>query len=567
MKNVLVAKILKEISYALEIKNVEFKPRAYARAARSVENLSEDVTNIYEKDGVKGLEDIPGVGESIAGKIEEIINTGDLEYHKELMKEIPFKFTELMKIQGIGPKTVKKLHEELNIQNLEDLKKAAKEHKIRKLEGFGEKSEEKILKRVKRAWKNKERVLLSVAYNESKGIRKELKSLCKKIKVAGSLRRMKESIGDIDILVSPKKNKKSKVIKKYLSFGKKIVKGKTKISIRLESGINSDLRIIKEKSWGAALQYFTGSKDHNVNVRKIAKSKGYKLSEYGLFKNEKIVAGKTEKEIYDKIGLQFVPPELRENWGEIEKAEKNEIPELILYDSIKGDLQCHTNYSDGENTIKEMVDKAKELGYEYIGITDHAGSLRIAKSMKKKELMEQAEKIKNLKIKGIKVLHGAEVNILKDGSLDVPDKLLEELDFVLASIHSKFSMNKKEMTKRIINAMKNPYVNIIGHPTGRKVLVKEGYSLEWNKIFEASKEHSTFLEINAYPERLDLSDTNAYNAIKNGCKLFINTDAHSTSQLEFMKFGLGTARRAWAQKKNILNTFSYKKLIKKLKKD
>ncbi len=555
MKNALVAKILEEISYALEILDVPFKPRAYAKAARSIKNLSADVEEIYKKGGLKALDEIPGVGHNISLKIEEIIKTGKLKYHQKLLKQIPFNFVELMSIQGLGPKTVKKLYDALGIKNLKDLEKAAKAGKIRKLPGFKERSEQKILESLEMAYIKKKRVLLSVALAEAEYVKEKLKPYAKLIEIAGSIRRMRESIADIDILACPKSDK---IIDVFLSLGKEIVKGKTKCSIRLPSGINTDLRIIKEGSWGAALQYFTGSKDHNVVLRSIAKSRGLKLSEYGLFKGKKMIAGKSEREIYNKLGFEYMPPELRENRGEFDKK----IPKLIPYDSIKGDLQVHTTHSDGANTIKEMAEKAKSLGYEYVGITDHAGNLRIAHSMDERKLLKQAKEIKKINIPGIKILHGAEVNILEDGSLDIHNRVLKALDFVVASIHSKFLLNKKAMTDRLIRAMENPYVNIIGHPTGRKVLLKEGYELDWPRIFEASKRTNTFLEINAYPERLDLPDTIAMQALNTGCKLIINTDAHSTDQMEFMRLGIGVARRAWARKSDILNTMPLEKLLK-----
>lgn len=566
MKNALVAKILREISYALEIKGVEFKPRAYARAARSVENLSKDVTDIYEEGGKKALDDIAGVGKSISDKIEEIIKTGKLEYHEELKDEIPFNFIELMSVQGLGPESVKQLHKELGVKNLKDLEKSARKGEIRGLEGFGEKSEKNILKNVKQAYEKKRRVKLNTATSEAEGVRARIESFASKLAVAGSLRRMKETIGDIDVLVSPKNGKKEELVKAFMELGEKIVKGETKITIRLESGISCDLRIIKQGVFGAALQYFTGSKDHNVQVRKIAKAEGYKLSEYGLFKDGEVIAGKTEKEVYSKLGMDLPPPELRLNSGEIEAAQEKKLPSLISYDAIRGDLQCHTQYSDGESTIEEMIMKAKRMGYDYIGITDHAGDLRIANSLDEDEIEDYLEAIDKVSVSGIKVLKGAEVNILKDGSLDVPDRILDKLDYVLAAIHSKFTLNRKEMTDRLVRAMENPYVNIIGHPTGRKVLVKEGYSLDWKRVFEASKDNNTYLEINAYPDRLDLSDVHARAAVKAGCKLFINTDAHSTNQLEFMQFGVGQARRGWAETRDIINTVSYQTLKKKLKK-
>ncbi len=562
MKNVLVSKILQEISYAFEILDMQFKPMAYARAARSIEGLSEDVSKIYEHGGLKALDEIPGVGRNISLMIEEIIKTGRSRHHDRLMKKIPFNFIDLMNIQGIGPKTVKKLHAELGIKSLKDLEKAAKEGRIKKISGFKERKEQLILENIKMAYVKKKRSLLLNALKEAEFIKEELSPYSKLIEIAGSIRRMKESVADIDILVCPRNDN---AVKAFLKLGRVIASGKTKCSVRLESGINSDLRIIKEESFGAALQYFTGSKDHNIALRIISKLKGLKLSEYGLFENNKMIAGRTEKGIYNKLGLQFIPPELRENHGEIQAARMKKIPELIPYNSIKGDLHCHTNYSDGANSIKEMALKAKSLNYEYIGITDHAGKLRIANSMNERKLIKQAHEIKKMSIPGIRLLRGAEVNILEDGSLDVHDRVLKVLDFVVAGIHAKFSLNSKAMTDRLIRAMENPYVKIIAHPTGRKILQKTGCEFDWPRVFEASKRASTYLEVNACPARLDLSDADAREALKAGCKLAINTDAHSASHLEFMRLGIGTARRAWAREKDVINTLSLSNLLKAFK--
>ena len=566
MKNHLVAKILNDVSYALEILDVEFKPRAYARAARSVENLSKPIEDIYAEGGKKALDNIPGVGESIANKIEEIIKTRSLKYRNKLIRKIGFDFTELMNIEGLGPKMIKKLHEELGVKSLADLDKAAKEGRIRSLEGFGEKTEKKIMDNVEFARVKNKRVLLSTAFNEAQEVKKELIPFAEKVEVAGSIRRMKETIGDIDILAVAKRGKHEEIIKKFARLGKVVMEGETKIRIRLDSGLNCDLRIIELDSFGSALQYFTGSKDHSIELRKIAMKKGLKLSEYGLFKNDKKIAGRNEEEVYKKLGMQCVPPELRENIGEVELAQKNKIPELINYDAIKGDLQMHTKYSDGGNSVEEMVLKCKNLGYEYVGISDHAGNLKIANSMGAKEVSKQRKEIQNLNIKGIKVLQGAEVNILADGSLDVPDKLLKEFDFVIAAVHSKFNMARDEMTKRLIKAIKNPYVIILAHPTGRKVLRKESYDADWKEVFKAAKEHGVLLEINAHPERLDLPDSLINQAVKMNCALIINTDSHSVDNLEYMKFGIGQARRGGCTRKAVANALSFTKFLELLKK-
>ncbi|MEM7819789.1 MAG: DNA polymerase/3'-5' exonuclease PolX [Candidatus Aenigmatarchaeota archaeon] len=564
MKNQIVAKILYEIADLLELKGVEFKPYAYRRAAQTVESLSKDIEEVY-KEGK--LEDLPGIGKNIAKKISEIIETGSLKYYEDLKKDMPIDFEALLSVEGLGPKKVKTLYKKLKIRNLDDLEKAAKSGKIKNLPGFGEKTEREILENIEFARKSKERMLLGYALPIADEIENRLKRLkeIKKISVAGSLRRMKETIGDLDILiVSTNPSKVMDFFTKMNDVQDILAKGPTKSSIRLKSGLQVDIRVVDEKSFGSALLYFTGSKEHNIALRKIAIEKKMKLSEYGLFKGNIQIAGKTEEEVYKRLGMDFIEPEMRENSGEIDAAMKHSLPKLINYNDIKGDLQIHSKWSDGSNSIEEIALQAKKIGYEYICITDHTGTLKIAHGLDEKKIEKQMKEIEsiNKKIDGIKILCGAEVNIKADGSLDIKDDILKKLDIVIAAIHSGFKNDKRFMTNRILKAMENRYVDIIAHPTGRMIQKRRAYDIDIEKLFEKSKETNTILEIDSQPDRLDLNDINARAAIEYGCKLVINTDAHNIDHLRFMRLGIATARRAWAQKKDIINTNSLNKLLK-----
>jgi DNA polymerase (family 10) len=568
LKNMLVAKILNEIADILDMKDIEFKPRAYRRAARTVESLSKPIEEFHEKGK---LQELPGIGEGIAKKISEIIETGTSQYYENLKTEMPVDVEELTSVEGMGPKTVKKLYKKLGVKTLEDLEQAAKQHKIRDIKGLGPKVEENILERIELAKRQKERTLLGYALPIAEELKNRLKNeldVINKIEVAGSLRRMQSTIGDIDILVTS--TDPSKVADYFTSMNdvrEVLGKGKTKCSIILKNDLQVDLRLIEEKSYGSALVYFTGSKDHNIELRKIAIDKGYKLSEYGLFKDDEQIAGKTEKEVYGKLGMQFIPPELRENRGEIEAAQQSKLPKLIDYDDIKGDLQSHTTWSDGAQTIEEMAKAAMELNYEYFCVSDHYGKMKVAGALNDKQLRKQLKRIEevNDSLSGIELLTGAEIDIQADGSFEVNKKLLKELDVVVASVHSKFSQSKKEMTQRLVTAMENENVDIIGHPTGRKINQKKSVQLGMEAIFDASKRTGTFLEINSFPERLDLDDANAKAAINAGCKLAINTDAHNKEHLRYMRLGIAVARRGWLEKKDVINTLSLKELRKLLK--
>jgi DNA polymerase (family 10) len=578
MKNKEIAKIFYEIADFLEMERIQFKPAAYRKAALVLEGLENDIEKIYEKGGKKALdEEIPGVGKSIAEKIEEYLKTGKIKYYQQLRKKTPVKMEELSAVEGMGPKRAKKLYQKLGIRNLEDLEKAAKAHKIAPLFGFGEKTEKNILEGIAFLKRSKGRFLLGDILPRAKEIEKELKNLkeVEKISLAGSLRRRKETIGDIDILIVTKKPRK--VVDFFVSLPDIVKiwgKGPTKASIRLKEGFDVDLRVVGKKSYGSALQYFTGSKEHNIVTRKIAIEKGLKLNEYGVFKGRKMIAGWSEAGVYRVIGLPWMPPEIRENRGEIEAAlrqaqgKPNGLPKVIGYNDIKGDLHCHTRWNGGQNTILEMAKKAQLMDYQYLGITDHTKFLRIERGLNEKQLAQQRKEIDKLNSKfkaqnsKFRLLQGAETNILKDGSIDINDEALSKLDYAIAGIHSNFKMEKRTMTERIIKAIKNPHIKIISHPTGRLLKKRDEYKINFERILKAAKEFKVALEINSWPQRLDLNDRKIRRAKETGVKMVINTDSHHKDQMRFMELGIAQARRGWAEKKDIINTLSLTKLIR-----
>ncbi|MBN2454344.1 DNA polymerase/3'-5' exonuclease PolX [Candidatus Woesearchaeota archaeon] len=569
MKNSEVAEILYNIADILEMQDVAFKPSAYRKVARSIEALSEDINELAKKGKLK---DIAGVGESIEKKLQELLTTGKLAYYDKLMKGLPKHILDLMEVPGLGPKKIKVLNEKLGIDSLKSLEAAAKAGKIRELEHFGEKSESEILKGLELIKGGRQRMLLGEALPTALEIEKKLKKLpeASAVSIAGSLRRRKETIGDIDILVASKKAPKVMAFFTKMPEVKRILaQGPTKSSVIIENGMQVDLRVI-EKNFGAALQYFTGSKEHNVAVRDIAIKKGLKINEYGVFKRKgnRLVAGKTEQEVYKAIGMQCMAPELRENAGEIEAALKNKLPKIISYNEIKGDLHTHTNYTDGKNTIVEMVQAAKKLGYEYIAITDHSRSEPIAHGLDEDQLLFQIKEVKEAdrKVKGIKVFTGSEVDIKGNGELDFPDEILKKLDIVVASIHSRFKSPKELMTKRITNALENEHVDIFGHPTGRMIYMREPYNVDLKKVYRSAIDNKVAMEINSQPKRMDLNDVHAKEAKEMGAKFVINTDAHTTSSLGFIQLGVSMARRGWLEKKDVLNTYPLKQLPKLFRK-
>ncbi|MBI2565170.1 DNA polymerase/3'-5' exonuclease PolX [Candidatus Woesearchaeota archaeon] len=564
MRNFEIAGIFNEMADILEMQDVAWKPNAYRKAARSIETQKEDIELTYKKGKLKALMQIPGVGEGLAKKIEEYIKTGKIHEFEKLKKSIPLGVEEMMHVQGLGPKKAFKLYKKLKIKNLKELEKAAKEGKIKKLEGFGEKSEEDILLGLEIVKRGQERMLLGNALPIARDIIKKLSLLkeIKQIEVAGSVRRKKETVKDIDILVV---SSNPKLVMDFFTtmddVSRILAKGQKKSSVVLKEGLNADVRVIDSKSFGAALQYFTGNKDHNIKLRQIAISKGYKLNEYGLFKQNKYVCGKTEEEIYKKLGVVHVPPEIRQNSGEFDIKKT---PELIPYNALKGDLHLHTTWSDGSNSTEEMIKEAIKIKYEYIAITDHSKSQHIANGLDETQLLKHLEEIKKLqkKYQNIKILAGSEVDILKDGSLDYENKYLKQLDFVIASIHSRFKAKKEEMTERMINAMKNKYVHAIGHPSGRLINQRDPYEVDFEKILQAAKDNGIAMEINSYPSRLDLKDAHIKQAVELGVKLVINTDSHSINHLRFIEYGIAQARRGWAAKENIINTQEWKNFEK-----
>ena len=573
MLNYELAQIFYAIADFLDIEGVAWKPQAYKKVARVLENLREDVEVIYDKKGIKGLMEIEGVGQAIAEKIEEYIHTGEIQEYNKLKKGLPKGIGQLLDIGSLGPKKVAVLYKELKIKNLKDLEKAIKKNKIAELPGFGIKTQDNILAGIEMMKRGSERMLLGEALPIARELVKELKKLkeVQQVEIAGSLRRRKETIGDIDILVSSKAP--NKVMNSFTSLGyvdRILAKGETKSSVFLSAGIQADLRVINPAVFGAALQYFTGSKEHNIKLRSIAHNKGYKLSEYGLFNNKtgKLIAGKTEAEIYKKLGRSYIAPELRENLNEIELAKENKLPKLVELKDIKGDFHMHTIASDGVNSAEEMAIAAKKFGYKYIAITDHTKYDRIANGLKEDEMFEYAKRIRELnkKIKGIKIFAGAEVAILSDGNLDYADDVLKKLDVVIASLHSGFKQEKDASTKRVLKALDNKYVDIFGHPTGRLIHQREPIRFDLPETFKLCKDRKIMLEINSSPSRLDLKDTDIKQAIDIGCNFVINTDSHATSHFYGLEFGVATARRGWATPNHIINTKPLNQLPKYFRK-
>lgn len=570
MKNKEIAKKLDEIANFLELDDVKYKPFAYRRASSSILSLNNELADIYAKEGKDGLEKITGIGKNIADKVEEILLTGEIEHLRSLKEKYKVDIKNLSKVQGIGYRSIKKLYENLGIETLQELENAARRGDISSLEGFGEKTEKNILEAVKFLKKDEGRWSLGEVLPIANEIFANLQNLdeVKRINFAGSLRRKKELVGDVDILISAGSTKG--IMDTFTSFkniAKITSKGDTKSSIRLQSGFDVDLRVVAENSFGAALQYFTGSKNHNIKIRKLAISKGYKLSEYGLFRNGKRIAGKDEKDIYQKLGLFYIPPELRENKGEIEEAVSNDFSDLCNLDDIKGDLHLHSTWSGGIDSIREIANYGEEMGYLYLGITDHTKALQVENGLDEGRLLKQSEEIscvnKEIQKQGmqIKILHGCEANILKDGSLDIENSVLAKLDYVIAGIHSYFDMGENEMTSRLKKAIEHPQVNIISHPTGRLIKKRKGLSLNFKTVLKAAKQNNVALEINSSPARLDLDDNHIRECIETGVKVVINTDSHDKTQMQNIIFGVGQARRGWATKKMVINTFKLDNLL------
>ncbi len=576
--------MLREISQYLAMEEVSFKSRAYEKAAAGVSELAENIGELYEKGGTKALEQIPGVGASIAEKIEELITTGRVKYHEELKKKTPVNLAEFAGIEGLGPKSIKKLYEKLGVRGIADLEKAARAGKIGRLEGFGKKSEENMLKGIGFVKKSGGRFVFGSVMPELRSIEARLKAApgVKKIIIAGSARRRKETIGDADFLVVS--DRPAPIMDYFVSMSGVVrvyAHGATKSSVKIASGIDLDLRVVPAESYGAALNYFTGSKDHNVALRRRAIEKGYKLNEYGLYKyqksniknqKEKIIAGKTEEEIYAALGVDYIEPELRENTGEIAAAAEHKLPKLVGYGDVRGDLQVQTDWTDGSASIEQMARAAAARGLEYIVITDHTKRLAMTGGLDEKKIVKQMAEIDrvNLKLKTenlkLKVLKGTECDILKDGAMDLPDEILKKLDLVGASVHSHFNLSREEQTRRITRAMENPHVDILFHPTGRVINKREPYAVDMEELIKTAKRTGTVMEIDGYPDRLDLKDEHVRMCVAAGVKLAIDSDAHAPSHFAYLEHGIAQARRGWATRGDIINAWSFEEMLGFLKK-
>jgi DNA polymerase (family X) len=563
MKNHEIATLFGRIADVLELKGDDsFRINSYRKASRVIADLTEDIEKLASEEK---LTDIPGIGKGTAEKIVEYIKTGKMSKYEEVMKGVSEETITLMQIPGLGPKTVAMLNRELGIVGLSDLENALHEGKLKGLFGIGDKKIENIIKGIELFKTSQQRISIGMAYPVVKRIIAGLRNNpeVKDIQAAGSLRRMKETVGDIDILVSGTNG--ASIVESFVSTNgviQVLASGDTKGSVRVEEGVQVDLRVVKEDEFGAALQYFTGSKEHNIHLREIAKRKGLKISEYGIFKGEKRIGGSLEEDVYKALGMDWIPPELRENRGEIEAAQLGKLPNLIELSDIKGDLHNHSNWSDGTPTFEEMAEHAIKMGYKYLVVSDHSKSLHVANGLKDDELLEEIEEIDKLnkKFKGFTLLKATEMDIKADGSLDFPDKILEKLDVVVASIHSGFKQEKDKITERMIAAIRNPYVNIIAHPTGRLISKREGYEVDIDKVIEVCAETGTALEINCYYDRLDLSDIYCRKAREAGVMIAISTDAHHIDQMWMIELGIGIARRGWLEAKDVINTFSVDKL-------
>ena len=568
MENREIAKIFRDTAHLLEIDGAIIgRYRSYERAADLIDSIPERVEDLA-KDRKK-LTALPGIGEGMAEHIDEVLKNGDYSLRQKLLKKYPATILDLLELQSLGPKKVALLWKKFKAGTVADIEKLAQEHKLRDLEGFGEKSEQNILKAVETHKRASGRFLISTGDTVAEKLREHILAAgesVEEVTPAGSLRRFKETIGDLDLLVTmrPGHDKPKNVeavaqhILKFPGIEQTLAHGENKVSFLLANNLQVDVRLLDKKSFGAALLYFTGSKDHNVALRGRANEEGWTLNEYALteIKGGKVIASKTEEDIYAKLKLKYIPPELRENTGEIEAAEAGKLPHLIELDDIRGDLHMHTVASDGRNTIEEMAAAAKERGYEYIALTDHSKAVTVANGLDEKRAVEQIAKIHaaQKKISGIRLLTGMEVDILKDGRLDMDDELLAQLDIVITSVHSYMNLEKAAMTDRILAAIENPYTQIIAHPTGRLVLRRDPFDYDMQKIFEAAKRHGVVMECNSHPDRLDLKDVHLRAARDAGVKLIIDTDSHATSHLQLMKYGVGTARRGWVEKKDVINT-------------
>ena len=568
MKNREIARIFSEIADIMEIKKDNiFKIRAYRKAALNLDGFNRDLAQLSHKE----LLEIPGVGADLAARIEEYLQTGTMALFEQLKREIPAGVFALLAIPDLGPKTARIIYDTLGITSIEELEQAALEHKLIGIRGIQQKTEENILKGIAAVKRGRERQplgrMLPAALELVDALKKQ--AVLDRIEVAGSIRRRRDSIKDIDIVAtSPDPAGVMEAFVALPQVHDVSMRGPTRASITIREGVQVDLRVVEPASFGAALAYLTGSQAHNVSLREMAQKRGLKINEYGIFREEdnRRLGGESEEDVYRLLGLQFVPPVLREDRGEIEAAQAGKLPHLVTEADIRGDLHVHSRWSDGAHTIAELAEAARQRGLGYIAITDHSQGLGVARGLSVDRLMEQAAEIRELnrELKGFRVLHGTEMDILGDGSLDFPDQVLKELDIVVASIHSGFGNSREVMTSRIVAAMRNPYVDIIAHPTGRIIGEREGYQVDMEEVLQVAKETGTALEINAYPLRLDLGDAQVRRAKELGVAIAINTDSHTKLQFETLHYGISVAQRGWLERGDVLNTLEPDELLKRL---
>ncbi|QBQ55480.1 DNA polymerase/3'-5' exonuclease PolX [Nitrosococcus wardiae] len=566
-----IAEIFNKLADLLEIEGANpFRVRAYRNGARTVGGLSQNIPTLL-KEG-KDLTELPHIGPDLADKIQTIADTGRLPLLEEVEQRTPEALSKLMAIPGLGAKRIAALHRELQVDSLEDLKRVVRMGKVRELEGFGKKTEELIKTGIERIENSEKRFSLLQAESIVKPLLAYLATIegGKDVEVAGSYRRRKETVGDLDILITCKQG--SPVMEGFVNYEeiKKVLsQGETRATVILRTGIQVDLRLVPQVSYGAALHYFTGSQAHNIAVRQIGIKKNLKINEYGVFKGEQRVGGKTEQEIFEQVGLPYIEPELREDRGEIEAALQGTLPRLITLEDIRGDLHSHTKATDGSNSLEEMAQAAAERGYEYLAITDHSKRVSVAHGLNEKQLARHIKEVDRLneKLDGIVLLKSIELDILEDGSLDLPDAILKELDLTVCAIHYPLGLSRKKQTERILRAMDNPYFNILAHPSGRLINEREPYPIDLERIMMGAKERGCFLEVNAQPARLDLTDIHCKTAKDLGLKVVISTDAHSITHLDYMRLGIGQARRGWLEPEDVLNTRPLSELKKLLERD
>ena len=564
MKNREVADLFSKMADILEFKGENpFKIRAYRKASRILGDLTEDIEEIAEEGN---LQDIPGIGEGMSEKIAEYLKAGKVSKFEELRKGISDELIAIMNIPGMGPKTLSMLHKGKGISNFSQLERALENRSLIGLPGIGERKVENLQRGIQLLRQSEGRMNLGIAFPVAKRIVDSLREKVRssKIEWAGSLRRMRENIGDIDLLATGPDMEVILQAFTHLPEVKEILaSGETKASVIVEGGIQIDLRVVEEGSYGAALQYFTGSKGHNIHLRGIAKAKGFKINEYGIFKGEKRIGGKEEKDIYQVLGMKWMEPELREDRGEIEASQENRLPRLVQESKIKGDLHVHSKWSDGTSSIEEVARAAQKRGYHYVAICDHSKSLKIAHGLDESRLMKQIDEIDRLndRLENLRILKGTEVDIQMDGKLDFPDRILEKLDWVVAGIHSGFKQERQKMTHRILRALENPYVHILAHPSGRILGERDPYAVELEEVIETAQRYGKALEINAYFERLDLDDLHCRKAKESGVRLAIGTDAHHIDQMWMISLGIAVAKRGWLESPDLLNTLSLRSLL------